>query len=293
MLWQYICILSCECNSCLSIKYFFVNTRKNRIYFQDAYLIFICLTIKIKYKLINIMTNTIDNFKIIGNKIYDPGGKEFILKGINIFAWEGINNIDSHVDSSLNKWGFNAIRVPNYLLGSWGQPHPECNNYSTNKIIVDAYTSQGAVVIFSAHDLIGGYYEGNDWEVLKDFWRDMAQEFKDNPNVWFNLHNEPGNATPNPQWVAYHRELIDIIRNEGANNLIIVDGEAWGQDKHTRTLENCALEVMENNENILFSITFRALFLRVRVCLSCPQDSPSTMMRLLAPSLRIISINSR
>ncbi len=48
------------------------------------------------------MTNTIDNFKIIGNKIYDPSGKEFILKGINIFAWEGINNIDSNVDSSLN-----------------------------------------------------------------------------------------------------------------------------------------------------------------------------------------------
>ncbi len=156
--------------------------------------------------------------------------------------------------SSLNKWGFNAIRVPNYLLGSWGQPHPEWNNYSTNKIIVDAYTSQGAVVIFSAHDLIGGYYEGNDWEVLKDFWRDMAQEFKDNPNVWFNLHNEPGNATANPQWVTYHRELIDIIRNEDAHNLIIVDGESWGQDKHTRTLKNSALKVMENNENILFSL---------------------------------------
>ncbi len=200
------------------------------------------------------MTNTVNNFQIIGNKIYDPSGKEFILKGLNMFAWEGISNVDSYVHSYLNEWGFNGIRVPNYLLGSYGQPHPELNNYSTNKMIVDAYASQGAVVIFDAHDLSGSYYEGDDWEVLKDYWRDMAQEFQDNPNVWFNLHNEVGNATPNPQWVAYHRELIDIIRNEGANNLIIVDGESWGQDKHTRTLENSALEVMENNENILFSL---------------------------------------
>ena len=193
----------------------------------------------------------VNNFQIIGNKIYDPKGQEFIIKGTNMFAWEDINNVNSY----LNDWGFNTIRVPNYLLGSFGQPHPELDNYRTNHRIVDAYTSQGAVVIFDAHDRIGSYYKDNDWYILQDYWRDMAQEFKDNPNVWFNLHNEPGNATANPEkWVAYHRELIDIIRGEGANNLIIVDGEAWGQDFHTQTIADHALEVMTDHENILFSI---------------------------------------
>ena len=190
-------------------------------------------------------------FQVIGTQIYDPLGQEFIIKGTNMFAWEGINNVDNY----LNTWGFNTIRVANYLLGSYEQPHPAEDNYGTNHKIVDAYTSQGAVVIFDAHDRIGGYYEDAEWEILKDYWRDMAREFKDNPNVWFNLHNEPGNATPNPEkWVNYHRELIDIIRAEGANNLIVVDGEAWGQDYHTQTIADSASEIMADNENILFSV---------------------------------------
>ena len=158
-------------------------------------------------------------FQVLGTKIYDPNGREFIAKGINMFAWEGI----SQVNSLMNQWRFNTVRVPNYLLGSYNQPHPAANNYGTNHQIVDAFTSQGAVVVFDAHDRIGGYYENNQWEILKDYWRDMAREFKDNPYVWFNLHNEPGNATANPEkWVSYHRELIDVIRAEGANNLIVV-----------------------------------------------------------------------
>ncbi|MEL7406314.1 MAG: cellulase family glycosylhydrolase [Cyanobacteria bacterium J06558_2] len=195
------------------------------------------------------MTNS--NFQIIDSKIYDPDGQEFIIKGANMFAWEGMDNVDNYVYT----WGFNTFRVPNYLLGSYDAPHPEENGYSVNHQIVDAFTSQGSVVIFDAHDRIGGYYEDAEWEILKDYWRDMAQEFKDNPHVWFNLHNEPGNAEAQPEkWVSYHRELIEIIRAEGAENLIIVDGEAWGQDYHTQTIVNHAQEIMSDNENILFSI---------------------------------------
>lgn len=190
-----------------------------------------------------------DNFKVIGNRIYDPNGQEFIAKGINVFTW------DRGYDIYLKNWGFNTIRVPNYLLGSYNQPHPASDNYQTNHKIVDVYTSQGAVVIFDAHDRIGGYYEGNQWEILKDYWREMARQFKDNPYVWFNLHNEPGDSKAQPQkWVEYHRQLIDIIRGEGAKNLIIVDGEAWGQDYHTRTIASDAHNIMAGNENIVFSI---------------------------------------
>lgn len=190
-------------------------------------------------------------FQVVGTQIYDPDGREFITKGINMFSWQGL----TQVDSLINDWGFNTIRVPNYLLGSYGQPHPADNSYGTNHQIVDAFTSQGAVVIFDAHDRIGGYYQNTEWEILKNYWREMAREFKDNPNVWFNLHNEPGNATPNPEkWVSYHRELIDLIRAEGANNLIVVDGEAWGQDYHTQTIATHAREILNKNQNIVFSI---------------------------------------
>ena len=54
-------------------------------------------------------------FQILGMKIYDPNGQEFIVKGVNMFAWEGI----AQVDSLVNQWGFNTVRVPNYLLESY------------------------------------------------------------------------------------------------------------------------------------------------------------------------------
>jgi len=192
-----------------------------------------------------------NNFQIVNNKVYDPSGQEFIIKGTNMFDWEGIGNVNSYV----NDWGFNTVRVPNYLLGSYGQAHPSENGYRINHQIVDGFTSQGAVVIFDAHDEIGGYYEDGDFEILKDYWRNMAQEFKDNPNVWFNLHNEPGTSSAQgTRWVEYHREIIDIIRAEGAENMIVVDGEGWGQDAYSQTIAENASSVMAGNENVMFSI---------------------------------------
>ena len=190
-------------------------------------------------------------FQVVGTKIYDPNGQEFIAKGTNVFTWDGTKRIDNYVDT----WGFNTVRVPNYLLGTYGQPHPGDNGYYTNRKIVNDYTSRGVTVMFSAHDKIGSYYEGADFDTLKDYWVKMAQEFKDNPYVWFNLHNEPGNKTPqHDKWVNYHRELIDVIRAEGATNTIVIDGETWGQDYQTRTILNKADEVMADNENIVFSM---------------------------------------
>ncbi|NJK47886.1 glycoside hydrolase family 5 protein [Candidatus Gracilibacteria bacterium] len=195
--------------------------------------------------------STNQGFQIIGTKIYDPNGREFISKGTNMFAWERTSNVNSYV----NTWGFNTIRVPNYLLGSYNQPHPNADGYATNRQIVDAFTSRGAVVIFDAHDRIGRYYDGTEFEVLKNYWRDMARQFGNNPYVWFNLHNEPGNGIANPnKWVNYHRELIDIIRSEGANNIVVVDGESWGQDYRTQTIPTAANQIMNGNNNVLFSI---------------------------------------
>lgn len=194
-------------------------------------------------------------FQIIDTQIYDPEGNEFIAKGTNMFAWEGT----SRVDSIVTTWGFNTVRVPNFLLGSYGQPHPNADEYRTNQRIVEAFTqgypNSKTVVMFDAHDRVGRYYQGDDLAILKDYWREMAQLFKDNPYVWFNLHNEPGRKISNPdQWVDYHRELIDIIRAEGADNIIVVDGEAWGQDFHSQTILNHGQKILDHHDNILFSI---------------------------------------
>jgi mannan endo-1,4-beta-mannosidase len=78
-----------------------------------------------------------NNFQVIGSKIYDPNGEEFIIKGTNMFTWEG----NTQVNSIVNQWKFNTVRVPNYLLGSYGQLSPQLDGYATNGAIADSFTS--------------------------------------------------------------------------------------------------------------------------------------------------------
>ena len=69
------------------------------------------------------MLSNDSQFQIIGTKIYDPAGEEFIVKGINMFAWEGL----SQVNSLINHWGFNDEL--NFLLNSLNAGNPR-NGFS-------------------------------------------------------------------------------------------------------------------------------------------------------------------
>jgi endoglucanase len=59
-----------------------------------------------------------------------------------------------------------------------------------------------------------------------DFWSRVAQQYQDNPRVIFNLVNEP-NTMPTEQWLSAANAAIAGIRAVGAQNLILVPGNAW------------------------------------------------------------------
>jgi len=170
-----------------------------------------------------------DGFSVVGSKIYDPSGREFIAKGVNIngirWVWPGNMTTSEHVTRIVDGFKFNAVRVPvSFEASQWDD--------NTVEGLVETYTSRGLVVMFDAHDKIGGYFEGTELDTLKDFFRDLAIKYKNNPYVWFNVQNEPGGTTLNREkWLKVHQEVIRVVRDEaGANNIIVCDGAAWGQD---------------------------------------------------------------
>jgi endoglucanase len=59
-----------------------------------------------------------------------------------------------------------------------------------------------------------------------DFWTRLANEFKGNPKVLFNLINEPHDIN-SEQWLSAANAAIAGIRSTGASNLILVPGNAW------------------------------------------------------------------
>ncbi len=174
-------------------------------------------------------------FRVSGTKILDPSGNEFVVKGTNIngynSAWGG--DTISHLNLVKNVWKFNAVRVYNRI-------DPNYNGYNKNKQylydVIDTYTAAGMVVIPEVHDRTGSFFTSTSTPSLNDlkaFWIDLANRYKNNSRVWFNIMNEPdssGTAATTPQWDAMHREVISAIRGTGAQNIIVLDGDSWAQE---------------------------------------------------------------
>jgi hypothetical protein len=175
------------------------------------------------------------NFTVVGTKIFDPEGKEFVAQGTNVTGkgslWSNTTIADK--DKIINCWNFNTIRL--YYKLYTNSTVTEQDFYD----VIDEFSAEKIVVIVDVHDRIGGYFEGEELADLKSFWRDFAIKYKDNPYVWFDIHNEPGNGSLDTRWITQHQEVIKVIRDEvRADNIIIVEGGAWGQDAPDRGAGN-------------------------------------------------------
>ena len=98
--------------------------------------------------------------------------------------------------------------------------------------VIKVYTAMHIVVIVSVHDFTGlGTLAGMDLTNLIAFWTNMADTYKNNPYVWFNVVNEPTTASDSSSvWYNDAVGSIQAIRNAGANNIIVLDGGNYGQD---------------------------------------------------------------
>ena len=111
---------------------------------------------------------------------------------------------------------------------------------------VSAAREQGIYVIIDWH-VIGmpnGWYKpcpyGEDhyysydsnFNTAKEFWEMMAVKYRGDRGVMFELWNEPADPKTN-KWEnlkPYMERLYEIIRSQGADNLIIVPGVWWTYD---------------------------------------------------------------
>ena len=201
-----------------------------------------------------VTTNTTSGsgvFSVSGDEIVAPNGSNFVPTGANVngqgFVWpDSIMNSsqtgcleDSAGNCYISDWGWNTIRVNN-CISSGGCPGYGINDnpapYLAN--VIKVYTAMHIVVIVSVHDFTGGdpsnsgdAISGSDLTNLISFWTNMADTYKNNPYVWFNIVNEPTTASDSSSvWYNDVIGSIQAIRNAGANNIIVLDGGNYGQD---------------------------------------------------------------
>lgn len=91
-------------------------------------------------------------------------------------------------------------------------------------VILDAHQYGRRIVDGVVH--IIGETRSVTIEHFAQFWRALAQRFSDAPNVVFGLQNEPHDQRMDIL-VSTHNRAIAAIREAGADNLILVSGNAW------------------------------------------------------------------
>ena len=205
-----------------------------------------------------------------GNKIYNERGDEVRLVGVNICSleWKSAgDNVQASAYEVFANWNCNTVRLPlsqDYWFGkisNWSTPNPTDGGVAYRQTVddvVEIALSFGKYVELDLHWSNAGVWGENSGQHLMPdenslvFWLDMAERYKNNPAVLFNLYNEPhdipwnvwknggeieevinGN-TENAKTLKYitpgHQKMVEEIRALGANNIIIVGGVDWGYD---------------------------------------------------------------
>ncbi len=191
-----------------------------------------------------------------GSKIVDKSGKTFQLKGVST---HGISWFPDYVNKKAfktlrNKWKANIIRLAMYT--------EEYNGYLSggNKDDLEKTIDKGVKAATSL-----GMYSIVDWHILSDgnpnthkseaktFFEKMSKKYANNPQVLYELCNEPNGGTTWSNIKSYAEEIIPIIRKNAPKAIIIVGTPTWSQE-----VDKPAADPIKGYDNIVYTCHFYA-----------------------------------
>src|SRR5579875_415279 len=219
-------------------------------------------------------------YTVSGNQILDAKGQPYLFHGIGRDSLEYDCNTDGYFDSThlsymgyghsgngITYWDANTIRLP-LTEGYWLRDYPSKHCVHTQyqnliKSVVSTLTGMNMNVIIDLQwtDAGGAAPGGGAAFEMPDadsvtFWTQVATMFAGNPNVLFELYNEPHPAPGN--WACLEsgcaitgdksyvvdcncyitanytavgmQALVNAVRGTNAQNLVLVAGMDWGFD---------------------------------------------------------------
>ena len=201
-----------------------------------------------------------DVVHVVGNQLENAQGDVVQLMGVNRSGSEyacsqGWGIFDGPVDDAsiqaIASWNTDIVRVPlneDCWLGINGV-NPQFGGAAYRKAIkgfVHRLEANGLLVDFDLHWNAPGAQLASGQQVMADedhspaFWRSMANTFKSDPAVLFELYNEPhdiswscwlhGCTTSDGWQTAGMQQLVNTVRHTGATNVILVGGLGWSSD---------------------------------------------------------------
>ncbi|MGN0504936.1 MAG: cellulase family glycosylhydrolase [Lachnospiraceae bacterium] len=152
--------------------------------------------------------------------------------------------------------GCNVIRLAMYTAEYNGYCTSDNSQKQKLKDIIDtgvqAATENAMYVIIDWHILSDG--NPNTYkEEAKRFFAEMAERYADNPNVLYEICNEPNGGTSWAEIRRYALEVIPVIREFAPEAIIIVGTPTWSQD-----VDVAAQEPITGYGNIMYALHFYA-----------------------------------
>lgn len=194
-------------------------------------------------------------------------GVPITYNGVNALQTFGLGDPDL-----MNEWNVEIVRE---FIGNLreqpltGGPILASNNvwYHPLQAIVDQNRANGKITILcpfgwvnenGERQLLTGLNPKDQsfYEDYKIKMRSIAQQFKDQPDVWIETWNEPfhwnrENGYSDEMWLDTQAELVDNLRSvEGFKNIIVVQGSEQGQAESV--VLNKGKDLLEDRYNLLF-----------------------------------------
>ncbi|OWK41850.1 glycoside hydrolase family 5 protein [Fimbriiglobus ruber] len=201
--------------------------------------------------------------KVDKTHVVNSRGERVRLRGVNApdLAWssdgEG-HRVIKAMEVALNDWHANIIRLPLSLDRWFGKaPHQKDGGKSYRVVVhqaVELCASHRSYIILDLHEThVGewgknlGYHCMPDRTSL-DFWKEVAETYKNHPAVIFDLFNEPNHVSwevwqhggkvnetlkdksEHEYETAGMQAMLDTVRATGAKNVVIVGGLNFASD---------------------------------------------------------------
>ncbi|MGI9596482.1 MAG: glycoside hydrolase family 5 protein [Acidimicrobiales bacterium] len=185
----------------------------------------------------------------IGSGVNYSSGEYWCVSGYDVFEHE---IPDAQIAKQMADLGVETVRLPLnehcWLGDGFGyiKPHLRGEAYRSRVAeFVGVLNGHGMKVVLDLHwnapagQEARGQKNMADADHAIDFWTSVASRFKSNPNVIFDVYNEPHSISwqcwrdgcSSAGWqVAGMQSLVDAVRRTGATQPIILNGLDWGGD---------------------------------------------------------------
>ena len=136
--------------------------------------------------------------------------------------------------------------------GTWGYYFRPEEQKRLIKTIIEAAIVNDIYVVVDWHS--HNAHQNTEPALAREFFKEMATEYKDVPNIIWEIYNEPMSGTQAGTITSHANSVINEIRNAGNNNLVLVGSRAWSQNPNEQA-SNMAPGV---DKNIAFTFHFYA-----------------------------------